>query len=53
MIRLSMRNANFGCLVRFKNSVLWVESNNELGTPMNIQDNNNYVPRVSAGNQRF
>ena len=52
MIRLSRRNANCGCLIRFKNSVLWVESNNELGTPMNTQDEN-YVPHVSAGNQRF
>ena len=48
-----MRNGNFGCLVRFKNSVNWVESFKELDTPMYSRDDENYVPRVSAGNQRF
>ena len=48
-----MRNANFGFLVRFKNSVNWIYSLDELDTPTYIKDNNYYVPRVSAGNRRF
>ena len=47
-----MHNANFGFLVRFKNSVNWVYSLDELDTPMYIKDND-HVPRVSAGNRRF
>ena len=47
-----MRDANFGFLVRFKNSVNWVYSLDELDTPMYIKDNYD-VPCVSAGNRRF
>ena len=48
-----MRNANFGFLVRFKNSVNWIISHDELDTPMYMRDSSYYVPRVSAGNRRF
>ena len=47
-----MHNANFGFFFRFKNSVNWVYSLDELDTPMYIKHNYD-VPHVSAGNRRF